>query len=168
MHCPHCTADGTRVLESRQAADGTAVRRRRECPACSRRFTTFERYERGPLYVRKRDGTREPFDREKLLGGLLRAAHKRPVESGAVESVVDRIASEVEAAGGELDATRIGELALRGLRDLDSVAYVRFASVYRDFDDVDAFERELDRLEREPSLGSSGGPGSVRLASDAS
>ena len=102
--------------------------------------------------MRKRDGSRDPFDREKLLGGLLRAAHKRPVEPAGVEAVVDRIASEVEAAGGELDAARIGELALRGLRDLDRVAYVRFASVYRDFGDVEEFERELARLESEPPL----------------
>jgi len=152
VFCPHCTANETRVLESRQASDGTAVRRRRACQDCGRRFTTFERYERGQLYVRKRDGSRDPFDREKLLGGLLRAAHKRPVEPAGVEAVVDRIASEVEAAGGELEAARIGELALRGLRDLDRVAYVRFASVYRDFGDVEEFERELARLESEPPL----------------
>lgn len=158
------------MLESRAAAEDTAVRRRRECAGCGRRFTTYERYERGPLFVRKRDGERQPFDRQKLLGGLLRAAHKRAVEVPEMEALVDRIAAEVEAGGGELAAERIGELALRGLRRLDLVAYIRFASVYKQFADVDEFESELARLESEPPLQDtalfdpSGGAGSVRSA----
>jgi transcriptional repressor NrdR len=140
------------VLESRSAAEGAAMRRRRECSDCGRRFTTYERYERGPLSVRKRDGSSEEFDSQKLLGGLLRAAHKRPVQVPEVEAVVDRIEAQVEAAGGELDSRRIGELALRGLRHLDPVAYVRFASVYNDFGDLAEFEAELHRLEAEPPL----------------
>jgi transcriptional repressor NrdR len=128
------------------------MRRRRQCTGCGRRFTTYERYERGPLAVRKRDGSSQPFDSAKLLAGLLRAAHKRPVEVAEVEALVDRIEAEVEAAGGELDARRIGEHALRGLRRLDPVAYVRFASVYNDFGDLAEFEAELHRLEAEPPL----------------
>jgi transcriptional repressor NrdR len=148
------------------------MRRRRECTECGRRFTTYERYERGPLSVRKRDGSSEAFDPGKLLGGLLRAAHKRPVQVAEVEAVVDRIEAEVEAAGGELDSRQIGELALRGLRRLDPVAYVRFASVYNDFADLAEFEAALHRLEAEPplqetalfELGDAGdGAGSVRL-----
>jgi transcriptional repressor NrdR len=138
------------VLESRQAGGGTALRRRRACSSCDKRFTTYERYERGPLFVCKRTGDRQPFDREKLLGGLLRAAHKRPVDPASMEALVDQIAAEAEAAGGELRTDRIGELALRGLRRLDPVAYIRFASVYNDFDDLDQFEAELHRLEAEP------------------
>lgn len=167
VHCPSCNSE-SRVIDSRPASDGVAVRRRRECNACARRFTTYERYERGPLSVRKRSGEREPFDRAKLIGGLLRATHKRPIEVSEVEALVDGIAAEVEAAGGEIDAERIGELALRGLRHLDQVAYIRFASVYKQFGDVAEFESELARLESDPSaqetalFGGSGGAGSVR------
>lgn len=152
MHCPTCHSTDTRVLESRQASGGSAIRRRRECGSCERRFTTFERHERGALFVRKRDRAREPFDRDKLLHGLMRAAHKRDVDPRSAELIVDRIEQEIEAAGGELEATRIGELALRGLRAIDPVAYVRFASVYRDFASLAEFEAELRRIESESPL----------------
>jgi transcriptional repressor NrdR len=152
MHCPFCGETDTRVSDSRLSEPGDAVRRRRRCPSCDRRFTTYERYDQGPLYIRKGDGSRQPFDRAKLLAGLERAAVKRPVEREQLEALVDRIVAELRAVGGEADTGRVGELALRGLKELDRVAYVRFASVYRKFDDVAEFEAELDRLESEPPL----------------
>jgi transcriptional repressor NrdR len=131
---------------------GDAVRRRRSCQACEHRFTTYERYDQGLLYIRKRDGSRQPFDRTKLLAGLERAAIKRPVEPDQLEALVDRIVAELRIQGGTPDAEAVGELALRGLKELDRVAYVRFASVYRKFADVEQFEAELARLEAEPPL----------------
>jgi transcriptional repressor NrdR len=131
---------------------GDAVRRRRRCPSCNRRFTTYERYDQGPLYIRKREGSRQPFDRAKLLAGLERAAVKRPIEREQLDALVDRIVAELRAEGGTADTERVGELALRGLKELDRVAYVRFASVYRKFEDVAEFEAELERLEAEPPL----------------
>ena len=126
MHCPHCNAP-TRVLESRRAEDGAALRRRRECTGCGRRFTTYERFERPRLYVRKRSGRRQPFDRTKLRASLLAATHKRPVGANDVEALVDRIELATESAGGELDAERLGRLCLAGLRELDAGAYLQFA-----------------------------------------
>jgi transcriptional repressor NrdR len=152
MHCPFCQETDTRVIDSRLTEPGDAVRRRRRCPSCERRFTTYERYDQGPLYLRKRNGSRQPFERAKLLAGLERAAIKRPVEREQLEALVDRIVAELRAEGGTPAAERLGELALRGLKQLDRVAYVRFASVYRKFEDVEEFEAELDRLEREPPL----------------
>jgi transcriptional repressor NrdR len=152
MRCPHCGAIDTRVLDSRLTEPQDAVRRRRSCRACERRFTTYERHDQGPLYIRKRDGSRQPFDRRKLLAGLERAAIKRPVEREQLEALVDRIVAALRAQGGTPEAEHVGELSLRGLKELDPVAYVRFASVYRKFEDVDEFEAELDRLEAEPPL----------------
>ena len=126
MTCPSCE-HSTRVLESRHAEAGTAIRRRRECPTCGRRFTTYERREPDPLYVIKRDGERQRFDHTKLRAALLRAAHKRPVEPAAIESVVGRIEAELTRAGGELAAQAIGELCLAELRALDTGAYLQFA-----------------------------------------
>jgi transcriptional repressor NrdR len=147
--CSACSSP-TRVLESRRAEGGAAMRRRRECPACGRRFTTYERREPEPLYVVKRDGERQRFDRTKLRAALLKAAHKRPVEPAAIETVVGRIEAEVEGAGGELSAQRIGELCLAELRELDAGAYLQFAGTLA-----------------EPEFaisGQSGAPGSVRAA----
>ena len=152
MHCPFCGETDTRVSDSRLSEPGDAVRRRRRCPSCDRRFTTYERYDQGPLYIRKHDGSRQPFDRAKLLAGLERAAVKRPVEREQLDALVDRIVAELRADGGTADTGTVGELALRGLKGLDRVAYVRFASVYRKFDDVAEFEAELERLEAEPPL----------------
>jgi transcriptional repressor NrdR len=152
MRCPFCGDGDSQVVDSRLSEAGDAVRRRRRCRVCDRRFTTYERYDQGPLYIRKRGGGREPFDRAKLLAGLERAAIKRPVEREQLEAVVDRIVAEVRARGGAPSADEVGELALRGLRELDPVAYVRFASVYRKFADVAEFEAELERLEDEPPL----------------
>ncbi len=152
MHCPFCAHDDSQVVDSRLSDPGDAVRRRRVCRSCERRFTTYERYDEGPLYIRKRGGQREPFERAKVLGGLERAAIKRPIEREQLEAVVDRIVAELRAQGGTPGVEQVGELALRGLRELDPVAYVRFASVYRKFEDVEEFEQELERLESEPPL----------------
>jgi transcriptional repressor NrdR len=141
------------VVDSRLTEPGDAVRRRRECADCGARFTTYERAEALTLVVRKRDGRRETFDRQKLLGGLLRAAAKRPVQVPELEAIIDSIAAEVRRNGGELDSVRIGELALRGLVSVDRVAAMLFASVYRSFEDLDEFEAELRRLESEPIPG---------------
>ena len=149
MVCPACQSP-TRVLESRSADAGGAVRRRRECPSCGRRFTTYERPELEPTYVVKRDGERQRFDRTKLRAALLNAAHKRPVEPAAIEAIVGRIEAEVERAGGELAAERIGELCLSELRELDPGAYLQFAGT-------------LDQPEFAIS-GQTGPSGSVRLA----
>jgi transcriptional repressor NrdR len=125
MECPRCHTP-SRVLESRRAEDGSAVRRRRACPSCSHRFTTFERAAREPQFVRKRDGERQRFDRAKLRAALLRSTHKRQVSATDVEALVDRVELAVDAAGGELGAERIGELCLAGLADLDHGAYLQF------------------------------------------
>ncbi len=147
MNCPFCEHGETKVVDSRVAGKG-AIRRRRECLICSQRFTTFERVEQSPLHVIKRDGARQPFDRAKLLAGLTRACVKRPVSLEQIERAAVTIeASLRNGVGDEVEASQIGEEALKVLRDLDRVAYVRFASVYRDFQDVDEFERELAKLE---------------------
>jgi transcriptional repressor NrdR len=126
MECPRCHAR-TNVLESRKAVDGAATRRRRQCVSCGHRFTTYERREREPLYIRKRDGERQRFDRTKLRAALIRAAHKRPVSADSLENLVGRVELAVETAGGELGADRVAELCLEGLRDLDPGAYLQFA-----------------------------------------
>jgi len=125
MDCPQC-AQPTRVLESRRADDGAAIRRRRSCAACGERFTTYERRDRAPLYVLKRDSARQRFDRTKLRAALLRSTHKRQVGADDVEALVDRVELALEAGGGELSAQRIGELCLQGLHDLDEGAYLQF------------------------------------------
>lgn len=150
MFCPFCSGSETRVVDSRLSEPGDAVRRRRECAGCGNRFTTYERVEGVALTVVKRDGSRQPFDRDKLLGGLLRAATKRPVQVPELEAVADEIAAQVRRGGGEAGAELIGEHALRALIGLDRVAAIRFASVYRRFDDLAQFEAELRRLEAEP------------------
>lgn len=147
MNCPFCEHGETKVVDSRVAGRG-AIRRRRECLICSQRFTTFERVEETPLHVVKRDGSRQPFDRAKLLAGLSRACVKRPVSLEQIERAVVTIEAGLRnGISAEVPADSIGEHALRVLRELDRVAYVRFASVYRDFQDVDEFKRELAKLE---------------------
>ena len=162
MDCPACHTR-THVIETRTGDDRTSVRRRRECAECGRRFTTYERYEPGDLVVRKRSGRRQAFDRAKLLGGLLRAAHKRPVDRRRLEALADRIQHEVERAGGELPAQQVGDMALRGLRDLDRVAYLQFAAVYKGFSDPSQFSSELAELEGPAPVGAGG---AVRAAGD--
>jgi transcriptional repressor NrdR len=147
VNCLYCEHGETKVVDSRVAGKG-AIRRRRECLLCSQRFTTFERIEETPLFVVKRDGSRQPFDRSKLMAGLVRACTKRPVSLEQIERAVGMIEARLRnGIREEVAAPAIGEEALAVLRDLDRVAYVRFASVYRDFQDVEEFERELDRLE---------------------
>jgi transcriptional repressor NrdR len=151
MRCPFCGSGDTRVVDSRLAGEGTQVRRRRECTACSERFTTFESAELTLPRVIKRDGTRVPFDEDKLRAGMLRALEKRPVASDQVEAALARIKHEMVATGErEVRSRAVGERVMAALRELDQVAYVRFASVYRSFSDVADFRDELDRLANEP------------------
>ncbi len=151
MRCPFCLAEDTRVIDSRLADEGDSVRRRRECASCAERFTTFEHAELHMPQVVKSDGRREVFNEDKLRGGLSRALEKRPVEAEAVTAAVGRIQHKLQASGEREVASRaIGELVMAELRDLDAVAYVRFASVYRHFQDLDAFSEEVRRLQNEP------------------
>src|SRR3954466_5820139 len=151
MQCPYCGSTQHRVVDSREAAD--AVRRRRQCENCDQRFTTYERAEAVRMHVIQRGGRREPFDRDKLLRGLQRAAAKRPIEPERLDEVVASIEAAVRREGGEAPAEWGGELALGGLAGLDRVAAVMFASVYRSIEDLSAFEAELRRLESEPLAG---------------
>jgi len=140
----------SKVVDSRQSEDGLKIRRRRECLHCGSRFTTYEMIESVSLIVIKRDNSREPFDRQKLLNRLLRACAKRPVPSQELEALVSGIEYQfLNQSVKEVNSTEIGELVLRRLRDIDEVAYVRFASVYRDFQDVDSFLKELQRMKSE-------------------
>lgn len=151
MHCPFCGATDTRVIDSRLTAEGDKVRRRRECPRCNARFTTYEVAELLMPPVVKRDGRREPFLEEKLRTGLLRALEKRPVSAARIEETILRIKNRARASGErELSSQQIGEWVMDELRDLDQVAYVRFASVYRSFEDVNAFRVEIERLQSTP------------------
>ncbi|MCB1919700.1 MAG: transcriptional repressor NrdR [Candidatus Competibacteraceae bacterium] len=148
MHCPFCNAPDTRVVDSRLLAEGDKVRRRRECLACSARFTTYEIAELVLPSVVKRDGRREPFLEEKLRTGLMRALEKRPVSTEQLEKLILRVKNRVRASSErELSSQQIGEWVMDELRRLDPVAYVRFASVYRSFEDVNAFRIEIERLQ---------------------
>lgn len=160
MKCPFCSTDDDQVLDSRPVQDGTAIRRRRECGGCGRRFTTYESIERASLTVVKRDGRREPYDRQKMLAGILIALRKRPVSREQVEKMVDGIeASLAEQHRLEISSRELGGLVLARLRALDPVAYVRFASVYRQFDNAEQFVSELTSLMKGGSSADSGGPG---------
>lgn len=148
MHCPFCGHPESKVVDSRDSEAGDAIRRRRECLACERRYTTYERIEEVPLVVVKRDGREEVFSRAKVLNGMLRAAEKRDIPLERLERAVDEIENELRHVPGDRVSTQlVGERALRQLRDIDKVAYVRFASVYRQFEDIDEFQLELTRLE---------------------
>ncbi len=149
MHCPFCGADDTKVIDSRLVAEGDSVRRRRECQTCGERFTTFENAELVMPRLVKRDGTREPFDEEKLRRGLQRALEKRPVSVEEIESSLNRIMHRLRSTGErELPSLMVGEEVMNELREMDGVAYVRFASVYRDFQDVSEFQKEIQNLTR--------------------
>lgn len=149
MRCPKCDQTNTRVIDSRDLENGSTIRRRRECEACSYRFTTYERPEGARLIVVKRDGARQDFDREKLRTGLLKALQKRPVTLDRVETAVDSIETQLRTRGdAEIASTEIGRLATDALRDLDQLAYIRFASVYHAYDDIETLQREVDRLIR--------------------
>ncbi|MBR5415421.1 MAG: transcriptional repressor NrdR [Thermoguttaceae bacterium] len=152
MKCPYCRADDDRVVDTRVAEDGFVIKRRRYCNVCNRRFTTYERIEVTNIRVVKRDGTRVPFDREKLRKGVERACWKRPVSEGQISALIARVETKIENDGeNEIDTDYIGENVLACLRELDEVAYVRFASVYRKFDSVDDFSRELRSLLKDQS-----------------
>ena len=159
VHCPFCGFADTRVVDSRLADEGEAVKRRRECPSCSQRFTTYERAELGYPMVVKADGRREAFNAEKLQRGLTRALSKRPVATERVDAALRDIERQIRASGErEIAARTIGELVMRALGDLDPVAYVRFASVYRRFEDVDAFSAEIARLKAKDDKADAGDP----------
>jgi transcriptional repressor NrdR len=147
VHCPFCSADDTKVIDSRLVAEGDAVRRRRECQTCGERYTTFETAELVMPRIIKRDGSREPYDEEKLKFGLVKALEKRPVSVDQIEAALTHIKHRLRETGErELPARQIGEEVMRELRNLDPVAYVRFASVYRDFQDVSEFADEIQKL----------------------
>ena len=147
MRCPYCTHPESKVVDSRPADEGTSIRRRRECLACHKRFTTYETMESLPLMVIKKDGSRQSFDRGKVLSGLIRACEKRPVSYQTLEGLVSEIEQALQnQMDREISSARIGELVMERLKKLDEVAYVRFASVYREFKDIDTFMAELNDL----------------------
>ena len=157
MHCPFCQMLDTKVVDSRLVAEGGQVRRRRECQQCKERFTTFEMAELLLPRVIKQDGSREPFDEAKLRAGLQRALEKRPVSMEAIETAINHIKHALQAMGErEVDSRIVGENVMTVLRELDGVAYVRFASVYRSFKDIEEFRAELDRMQEAPQEASSG------------
>ncbi|MBI2799032.1 MAG: transcriptional regulator NrdR [Gammaproteobacteria bacterium] len=150
MHCPFCSHNDTRVIDSRLLGEGDQIRRRRECMECKARFTTYETAELSLPRVAKSDGRRETFNEEKLRGGFLKALEKRPVAMERVEAGINQVKRRIRETGErEIDSRRIGEMVMDMLRGLDQVAYVRFASVYRSFEDVRAFLEEIERLENE-------------------
>ncbi len=146
MYCPLCKSTDTAVIDSRLAEDGKAVRRRRECPDCNHRFTTFERQEAASLIVVKRDGTREPYDRRKLERGVWLACTKRPVTQEQVDTLLSTMEEKWSGMGKEISSTQIGEDVMKDLKKIDQVAYIRFASVHREFADVEEFKEELGKL----------------------
>lgn len=147
MKCPFCGNDNTRVVDSRPVDDNTAIRRRRMCDSCGKRFTSYEKVESIPLIVIKKDQNREQFNRSKIEAGVLRACHKRPISAKQVKELVDSVETEVYNRGErEIPSSEIGELVMSKLKDLDPVAYVRFASVYREFKDVNTFMDELKKI----------------------
>ena len=147
MRCPQCGERETRVVDSRDLDDAATIRRRRECAACAARFTTYERMEAARLVVVKRDGIRQEFDRDKLASGLRKALTRRPVPDGSAEAAADAIEAELRSAGAsEIPSSRIGAMAMESLRGLDQIAYIRFASVYQSFEDLEDLKREVDTL----------------------
>jgi len=159
VRCPYCGGQDDKVVDSRLAEGGRAIRRRRECVACGRRYTTFERVEEVPMVVRKRDGTEEPFDRAKIVEGIRRASKNRPVTREQIEQMAATIEEELRAEGGrEVGYSDIGRRVLERLGELDEVAYLRFASVYKSFQELDDFERELGLLLKRPQTTEEGSP----------
>ncbi|SEF69021.1 transcriptional repressor NrdR [Caloramator fervidus] len=147
MKCPYCNYIETKVLDSRPTEDNTSIRRRRECLNCNRRFTTYEKVEDIPVYVIKKDGRREPFDKRKILVGVLKSCEKRPISISKIEELVNEVEKHVyNTMKQEVESSFIGELVMKKLKDLDDVAYVRFASVYRQFKDINTFLEELQKL----------------------
>ena len=149
MKCPYCGEDNTRVIDSRPAEENSAIRRRRQCDACRRRFTTYEKVETLPLFVIKKDNTRESYSRSKIEKGILSACHKRPVSAAQINQLIDEIGARIfSMEEKEIRSSVIGELVMEKLKSLDEVAYVRFASVYREFKDVNTFLQELEKIYR--------------------
>ncbi len=147
MRCPFCQNDETKVLDSRQTEAGTAIRRRRECDVCNKRFTTYEKCEELQLFIVKKDGSRQPFSRQKLMAGLLRACEKRPVSTEQLETIISEIERQMRDMNErEVSSMLIGEAVMEKLFDIDEIAYIRFASVYRQFKDIKRFMEELDEL----------------------
>ncbi|MGI6090461.1 MAG: transcriptional regulator NrdR [Saccharofermentanales bacterium] len=147
MKCPHCGYDGDRVIDSRPVDEGIAIRRRRECMSCLERFTTYERVENMSLMVIKKDGSRQPFERNKLINGILKSCEKRPVSTQQITKIVDTIERQMEnSLRREIPTRELGELVLQQLRDIDEVAYIRFASVYREFVDIGSFFDAISSL----------------------
>lgn len=147
MKCPFCNQDDTRVIDSRPADDNSSIRRRRLCDACGKRFTTYEKIETIPIIVIKKDNNRESYDRAKIEGGILRACHKRPIPLKEINAIIDAVEIEIfNREEREIESSVIGEIVMDKLKNLDSVAYVRFASVYREFKDVNTFMDELKKM----------------------
>ncbi|MCD8010762.1 MAG: transcriptional regulator NrdR [Lachnospiraceae bacterium] len=145
MKCPFCGAEDTRVIDSRPADD--AIRRRRQCESCGKRFTTYEKVETIPMMIIKKDDSREPYDRSKIEAGALRACHKRPIPMDEIHNLVDEVENQILSRDSrEISSSEVGEMVMDRLRELDDVAYVRFASVYREFKDVETFLREIEKL----------------------
>ncbi|HIE43973.1 MAG TPA: transcriptional repressor NrdR [Candidatus Omnitrophica bacterium] len=158
MKCPFCGNLANKVIDSRLTSNFLSIRRRRECLGCRRRFTTYERIEEVPFMVVKKDGRREPFQREKLLKGILKACEKRPVATEKVEMLVERIERDVkERSYDEASSERIGEMVIEGLKNLDRVAYIRFASVYRQFTDIEDFLKEVEQFSKQRRRGDKNG-----------
>ena len=149
MKCPYCNYEETQVIDSRDTENLETTRRRRECTKCNRRFTTYERVEEADIVVVKKDGSRERFERQKLLNGILRACEKRQIPLEKIEKIVDEVESDLRKRDTvEVDSKTIGRIAMRKLRSLDKVAFLRFASVYLEFDDIERFEEELEKLQK--------------------
>ena len=147
MKCPFCSSENTRVIDSRPADDNNSIRRRRMCDECGKRFTTYEKVETIPLIVIKKDNNREQYDRSKIEAGVLRACHKRPISANDINKLIDEVETEIFAREEkEIPSDEIGEIVMDKIKDLDDVAYVRFASVYREFKDVNTFMQELEGL----------------------
>lgn len=147
MRCPFCGHDEDKVIDSRPSEEGSAIRRRRECISCNARFTTYEKVENLPLVVIKKDGTRQPFDRDKLISGIMKACEKRPITTAQIENLVNSIETQSQnSLKREITSQEIGEMAMERLKKIDEVAYVRFASVYRQFKDVNSFLEELNEM----------------------
>ncbi|HOP65401.1 MAG TPA: transcriptional regulator NrdR [Spirochaetota bacterium] len=149
MKCPYCSSDTHKVVDKRESPGAGSIRRRRECLQCGKRFTTYERIEPGNIMVVKKDGTREPFDREKVLRGIMKAVEKRPVSAEQVEVMVNSVETSIRRESDkEVDSETVGNLIIKELREADKVAYIRFASVYMDFRDIEAFEKEIKKLKK--------------------
>lgn len=149
MKCPYCSHEETQVIDTRETESLEATRRRRECLKCNKRFTTYERIEEAEIIVVKKDGSRQRFDRQKLLTGILKSCEKRPVPIEKIESIVDDVESDLRKRDSvEVDSKIIGQIVMRKLKSIDKIAYIRFASVYHEFEDLERFEEELEKLQK--------------------